>query len=113
MVAVCNFSQFGVIFSHGRYWKDQKTLRHLRDFDFGKISDEISKLILHFKRKLNQPVQLNSMMNISIINAALHKVHHREGEKFDLENPKFEKITNLILKYEQSEPTFHNFTILR
>lgn len=91
----------GVIFSHGRYWKDQRrfTLRHLRDFGFGKtsmediLSDEVSKLILHFKSKVNQPVQLNRMMNISIINALWSII---AGEKFDLEDPKFGKITNLI-----------------
>ena len=91
-----------MIFSHGRYWKDQRrfTLRHLRDFGFGKTSmenillDEVSKLILHFKSLGNQqPVQLNRMMNVSIINALWSIV---AGRKFELEDPKFGEIIRLI-----------------
>ena len=57
------------------------------------LLDEVSKLIQHFKSQGNQPVQLNRMMNVSIINALWSIV---AGEKFELDDPKFGQITNLI-----------------
>ena len=58
------------------------------------LLDEVSKLILHFKSLGNQqPVQLNRMMNVSIINALWSII---AGEKFELDDPKFGGITKLI-----------------
>ncbi len=67
----------GVIFSHGPYWKELRrfVLRNLRDFGFGKSSmenlflEEIAKLNRKLGANVGQPIDLNGIMNVSIVNA--------------------------------------------
>jgi len=66
-----------VIFSHGPYWKELRRflLRNLRDFGFGKSSmenlflEEITKLNRKLGENVGQPIDLNGIMNVSIVNA--------------------------------------------
>jgi methyl farnesoate epoxidase/farnesoate epoxidase len=66
-----------VLFSHGTYWKELRrfVLRNLRDFGFGKSSmetlflDEIAKLNKKLGENAGEPVDLNCIMNLSIVNA--------------------------------------------
>ena len=56
----------GVVFSHGRYWKELRRflLRNLRDFGFGKSSmedlfhDEMAKLCQKLAKSEGQPIDL-------------------------------------------------------
>ncbi len=66
-----------MIFSHGPYWKELRRflLRNLRDFGFGKSSmenlflEEITKLNRKLGENVGQPIDLNGIMNVSIVNA--------------------------------------------
>ena len=91
----------GIILCHGRYWRDQRrfTLRHLRDFGFGKTSmediltEEVHKLVQAFRKQQNQPLNLNRTMNVSILNALWSIV---VGDRFELDDPKLSGVIQMI-----------------
>ncbi|XP_069696212.1 methyl farnesoate epoxidase-like [Periplaneta americana] len=66
--------KFGLVFSDGPYWVEQRrfTLRHLRDFGFGKksmerlILDQVDDIVKEMKN--HSIIQVNSLFNVSILN---------------------------------------------
>ena len=88
----------GLMFSRGNYWEEQRrfTLRSLRDFGFGKLSmedtllDEVDKFYNYICSTADgQPIDINSSINISIVNALWFIL---VGEKLELSDPKLQKI---------------------
>jgi cytochrome P450 len=67
----------GVLCSDGDVWLEQRrfTLRHLRDFGFGKnhmeslIMDEVVEMIEGFKKEEGQPIAPKGRFNLAILNA--------------------------------------------
>ncbi len=91
----------GVILSNGNYWRQQRryVLKNLKDFGFGKssmedsLNEDVQKLLEHFKPQVGQPLSLNRMFNISILNALWNIL---VGEKLPLDDPKLHKTVELL-----------------
>jgi len=91
----------GLLFSSGTIHKEQRrfALRNLRDFGFGKssmeemIQNEASKLCRSIEKELDRPTQLDSKLNISILNALWTIL---VGEELDMENPEDLKVVNAL-----------------
>ena len=89
--------QPGILFSQGKYWREQRRfmLRNLRDFGFGKsemedtILDEVEELIDELKENVGKPICLDNTLNLSIVNALWAIL---VGEKLPLKDPKLAKI---------------------
>ena len=66
----------GVIASDGQEWVDQRrfTLRHLRDFGFGKnageelITNELKEFIQGLDKNVGMPVSINNSFNVAVLN---------------------------------------------
>ena len=66
----------GIAGSEGKIWQDNRrfTLFHLRDLGLGKsriedtIMTEVSALIEHLNKKLDQPCELSWIINVAILN---------------------------------------------
>ena len=94
-----------MIFAQGRYWKDVRrfVLKSLRDFGFGKssqeelIQEEMAKLCAVLSKNANQPMDLGQLFNVSILNNLWEIL---VGERFDLDDPRLyeavEKVTRLV-----------------
>ena len=90
----------GIVFGKGRYWKDQRrfTLRHLRDFGFGKSSmegllqEELEKFCHKLHEKSGTDLDLTGMLNISILSSLWFIM---TGEKLALDNTKLIEIVRL------------------
>nr|QTW43683.1 CYP3075/3034-out [Eurytemora affinis] len=97
----------GILFSSGPAWREQRrfALKNLKDFGFGKssmeemIQHEALKLCTHLHKTSGQPTQLDSYLNISIVNA-LWKI--LVGEELDVENPRHLETINIINKLVRS-----------
>nr|QST15077.1 CYP370C8 protein [Diaphanosoma celebensis] len=67
----------GITFSQGPNWTEMRrfTVRHLRDFGFGKstlegmVQDEISELLGRLEEDVGHPVQLDHRFNLAVVNA--------------------------------------------
>merc|ERR1712004_529087 len=67
----------GLLFSVGEEWTEQRrfALRRLRDFGLGKssmedlIQEEIRELCSHLNTKLDQPLSVYLIYNLSVVNA--------------------------------------------
>ena len=95
----------GIVFTHGKYWQDQRRflLRTLRDFGFGKSSmedmilEESEKLKKMISNKmLNHPVDLGQTFNITVFNALWTIM---VGEKFELDDPELKAIVETLQSY--------------
>ena len=95
----------GIIFTHGKYWQDQRRflLRTLRDFGFGKSSmedlileesEKLNKMIAN--KMLNYPVDLGQTFNVSVFNALWVIM---VGEKFELDDPELKTIVETLQNY--------------
>nr|AKH03508.1 cytochrome P450 3075A2 [Paracyclopina nana] len=91
----------GVIFSNGKFWKEQRRyiLRNLRDFGFGKASmeetlhEEVQKLIDHLNQYNGQALNLNRATNVSILNALWNIL---VGEKLELGDPRLAELLQVV-----------------
>ena len=92
----------GLLFSTGTEWKEQRrfTMRSLKDMGFGKtsmedsINIEVEKLVNLLKKEhQGKPVSLNSVMNLSIVNALWVLL---VGETLPLNDPKLLKIVAAV-----------------
>ena len=89
--------QPGILFSQGKYWREQRRfmLRNLRDFGFGKtemedtILDEVEELCNELFKSVGQPICLDNTLNLSIVNALWAIL---VSEKLPLKDPKLVKI---------------------
>jgi methyl farnesoate epoxidase / farnesoate epoxidase len=101
----------GVFFTEGDLWKNQRrfTLRHLRDFGFGKqkmdeyIHEEVSILFDAINRIVQKQsdhpeigLDLLTIMPAVAINTLWYII---AGSKNDLEDEKFMHLTTLVLKF--------------
>lgn len=74
---ICCTCCTGVVASDGKEWVEQRrfTLRHLRDFGFGKnymeslIMDEANEFISWLKSQESVPVNLQHAFELSVLNA--------------------------------------------
>nr|APH81384.1 cytochrome P450 CYP3075C1 [Tigriopus kingsejongensis] len=92
----------GILLSHGPEWVEQRrfTLKQLREFGFGKssmedmVNEAVDKLLESYSQTLNQPMEVNLTVNVSVISALWRIV---VGESFeDLDHPKLRKIVIAI-----------------
>jgi hypothetical protein len=95
----------GVFFSNGRLWQEQRrfTLRHLRDFGFGKTSMEglvheeseecVNLILKEVKKSKDSVISVDDKFGISVINI-LWAIMAGVRYKHDDEN--FKKMLNLI-----------------
>jgi len=109
-----------VFFSEGGRWKNQRrfTLRHLRDFGFGKqtmdqyIQEEVSVLFAKMNQLLrNHPEQKETGLDlVSVLPAvAINTLWYIiAGEKHQLDDQKFVDLTQTVLRFfrlgDQSSP---------
>lgn len=81
----------GVVFSHGKHWKEQRrfAMRTLKELGFGKtvtqtvINDEISKLVEELKAEEGEPINLKFRTNLAVVNTLWQILN---GEKSDPQN---------------------------
>ena len=67
----------GVINTEGSHWEAQRrfTLRHLRDFGFGKtvmqelIMDEVKEVLEWIKKEERNPVSINRKFGLAVLNS--------------------------------------------
>ena len=93
----------GIVFSHGEEWSQQRrfTMRRLRDFGLGKssmedmISEEVGDLLKLLDQKLNKPLEVRYIFNLSIINGLWKIV---TGTRFHLED---QKLKNLVKRLDE------------
>ena len=91
----------GIVFSMGRYWHDQRqfTIRHLRDFGFGKSSmedllqAELEKLCHKFTDLVGTDLDLTTAFNVSVANSVWSIL---TGERLELDDPKLNEVVRLI-----------------
>ena len=66
----------GVLISDGQEWVEQRrfTLRHLRDFGFGKntgeelITNEMKEVIQGLDKSVGKPVSINKSFSVAVLN---------------------------------------------
>lgn len=105
----------GLLFSTGTEWKEQRrfTMRSLKDMGFGKtsmedsINLEVEKLVELLKKEYQgRPVPLNSVMNLSIVNALWVLL---VGETLALDDPKLLKIVNAVDQFIRQRSVRNSF----
>ncbi|CAG7730308.1 unnamed protein product, partial [Allacma fusca] len=87
----------GISLTNGQEWQDQRrfTLRHLRDFGFGKnymgalIQEEVDELLVWLKSQGNNPVCLNIKFTLAVINSLWRII---TGKRFSHNDPKLLEI---------------------
>ena len=87
------------MFSNGREWQEQMrfSMRHLRDFGFGKINmeglilEEVAKCVDLLKEDCGKKTVLRNKMNIAILNALWQIV---TSEKLEYEDPKLKEVVH-------------------
>ncbi|CAG7836749.1 unnamed protein product [Allacma fusca] len=95
--AVLSMGKNGILLSEGQTWVEQRrfTLRHLRDFGFGKqymedlIMDEVKDMIDDLKKQEGQSVMMNEKFALAVINSlwmivAGKKFKHDDEEKIQI-----------------------------
>ena len=98
------FSNLGIVFSNGSYWREQRKFlsKNLKDFGFGKASletlldEEVLKLCQHLRNKSEDglvPVSLIQPLKVVIISILWTILF---GEQRALNDPKLSKLINLI-----------------
>jgi methyl farnesoate epoxidase/farnesoate epoxidase len=90
-----------LIFTEGDQWLEQRrfTLRHLKDFGFGKktmesvIQEEVSDLIERFKETAGKPISTENAFNAAILNAIWSII---AGDRFKQDDPELMKAIRLL-----------------
>ena len=83
----------GVIASEGQEWVEQRrfTLRHLRDFGFGKntgeelIRNELTEFMESLGQNVGQPVSMNRSVNVAVLNTLWMIM---SGVRYDQDDPR-------------------------
>ena len=94
----------GLLNSSGKEWQEQRrfTLKHLKDFGFGKssmenlIQDEVDKLIAFLEKDCGKPMNLNLKMNLAVLNGLWYIL---VGESLELDD---EKLHNLLAHFDKA-----------
>ena len=89
--------RLSLILFQGEEWTEQRrfALRRLRDFGLGKssmedlIQEEIRELCSHLNTKLDQPLSVYLIYNLSVVNALWTLI---SGSKFSLTDPKLKEL---------------------
>ncbi len=90
-----------MFFSNGEEWHEIRrfTLRHLRDFGFGKnnlegsIQEEVERAMDLLREDVGKEVSLNLRLNVFIVNALWNIL---TGERLPYNSPRMEKIVRAI-----------------
>ncbi|CAG7733123.1 unnamed protein product [Allacma fusca] len=105
----------GIMLTSGQEWQEQRrfTLRHLRDFGFGKnymeglILEEVDELIEWLKSQEGKPVSINRKFYLAVINSLWTIL---AGKRFSHTDPKLEKVFELLIMSGRSiNPVFIMF----
>ena len=106
----------GLLNSSGQEWQEQRrfTIKHLRDFGFGKstmeslIHEEVEKLITILEKDCGKPINLNLKMNLAILNALWYIL---VGENLELEDEKLHQLLEHFDKGNFHKSRFANFVL--
>ena len=93
----------GILFQDGDEWLEQRrfTLRHLRDFGFGKSSmenmilDEVHELLEGMKKDAGKPVMTQNRFNIAVLNALWTIT---SGQRLKQDDPELQEIMAAITR---------------
>ncbi|CAG7727538.1 unnamed protein product [Allacma fusca] len=94
----------GIIVSSGQEWLDQRrfTLRHLRDFGFGKsvgediIMNEVNELLSTFSKSAGTPCSLDRTFQVAVLNTLWMIT---SGNRYTHDDPKLWAVFNLIQEF--------------
>lgn len=114
---ISSFFLSGIILTEGSFWSTQRqfTLRHLRDFGFGKniieglIIDEIEEFLDKILRKKSQ-VQVNHLFNNSVINVLWAIM---AGTRFSHDDKDFKLLLDVLDKTFRSGGFTNKIVFLR
>ncbi|CAG7723409.1 unnamed protein product [Allacma fusca] len=103
----------GITLTTGQEWQDQRrfTLRHLRDFGFGKNSmeglvlEEVDELLGWLKSQGNNPVCLNTKFNLAVVNSLWRII---TGSRFSQSDPKLQGIFDKLFTATHPNSSFHS-----
>ncbi|CAG7734935.1 unnamed protein product [Allacma fusca] len=92
----------GIMLTSGQEWQEQRrfTLRHLRDFGFGKnymeslILDEVDELIEWLKSQEGKPVSINRKFYLAVINSLWTIL---SGKRYSHTDPKLGRVFELLI----------------
>ncbi|CAG7731399.1 unnamed protein product, partial [Allacma fusca] len=102
----------GIILTTGQEWQDQRrfTLRHLRDFGFGKnymeglIEEEVDELLDWLKSQGSSPVSLNFKFSLAVVNSLWRII---TGKRFNQCDPKLLGIFENMFLGTHPSSSFH------
>ncbi|CAG7723288.1 unnamed protein product, partial [Allacma fusca] len=102
----------GIPLNTGRAWQDQRrfTLRHLRDFGFGKnymealIQEEVVELLDRLKSQGNSPVCLNTKFTLAVVNSLWRII---TGRRFSHSDPKLLEILDQLFTSNHPSSSFY------
>jgi len=98
-----NWLLLGIVLANGRVWNEQRrfTMRHLREFGFGKtdleslILDEVTELVNWIKEQNEKPVEIRRRFSLASINILWTML---SGERYEQGDP---KMTGLLDQFEE------------
>ena len=101
MLLACSSS--GVVASDGPEWMEQRrfTLRHLRDFGFGKntgeelITNEVKEFIQALDKNVGKPVSINKSFSVAVLNTLWMIM---SGVRYDQDDPRLWSILSYSTK---------------
>ena len=91
----------GILFSDGEEWVEVRrfTMRHLRDFGFGKKSmesilhEEATALTERLKASNEEPLVFRSQLNTAVLNSLWSMI---ASERFEHDDPKLNQLLTLL-----------------
>jgi len=91
----------GIINTEGAHWEAQRrfTLRHLRDFGFGKtvmqdlILDEVKEVIEWMKKEEGNPVVVKRKFGLAVLNSLWTIV---SGKRFSQDDARLQNLMNTL-----------------
>ena len=97
----CLYVCAGVFASEGRVWNEQRrfTLRHLRDFGFGKntgeelITNEMKEFIQRLDKNVGKPVSVKRSFNLAILNTLWMIM---SGVRYEQDDPRLWSVLKLL-----------------
>ncbi|CAG7786840.1 unnamed protein product, partial [Allacma fusca] len=105
----------GIMLTSGQEWQDQRrfTLRHLRDFGFGKnymeqlILEEVDETIHWLKSHEGEPLSINRKFYLAVINSLFTIM---AGKRFSHTDPELRNIFEMLITSGRSiNPTYVMF----
>ncbi|XP_063231673.1 methyl farnesoate epoxidase-like isoform X2 [Bacillus rossius redtenbacheri] len=97
--------RLGIFFSDGKFWTEQRrfTLRHLREFGFGKSSEEAIMLdeISHLIKKLESSkiVSISNLFNLPVVNVLWKTL---AGTRIAHDDDEFNKLIEIVFEVMRS-----------